>query len=81
MKLVKWSLPVIISAILLGSTAFSVFAQTPEPVTLEVDRRTLGINEVLILTITIDATNGNPVQPLLPPFESFEVNEDLYPDN
>ena len=48
-------------------------AQGPDVIRAEVDRTSLSTDETLVLTITIDAANGRPTQPALPPLAGFAI--------
>ena len=48
-------------------------AQGPEIIQAEVDRTNLSTDESLVLTITINAANGRPSQPVLPPMAGLQI--------
>ncbi len=58
---------------LVGLLALPITAQTPAPIHAQVDRTSLSTDDVLMLSVTIDATNGTFPQFTLPPLEGFMV--------
>ncbi len=48
-------------------------AQGPDIIQAEVDRTNLSTDESLVLTISINAANGRPSQPVLPPMAGLQI--------
>lgn len=63
----------LIIALLFGTAAIPAFAQSQDILKAEVDRTSLSTDEVLVLTVSVDASYGNPSQPQLPPMVEFEL--------
>ncbi len=63
----------LIITLLFGTTAIPVFAQSQDIVKAEVDRTNLSTDEVLVLTVTVDTSYGNPSRPQLPALDEFEL--------
>jgi hypothetical protein len=62
-----------ITIIFLGVFVWPVYAQTPDVIHAEVDRTNLSTDELLVLTVTIDATTGDSTSPNIPPLDGFEI--------
>jgi hypothetical protein len=73
MKRVKPVFIGIIAILLLGVIVWPAYAQTPGVIHAEVDRTNLSTNELLVLTVTVDATKGASTSPNMPPLDGFEV--------
>ncbi|MCK4725612.1 MAG: BatD family protein, partial [Anaerolineales bacterium] len=62
-----------IAGILLAIVMIPGYAQIPGIITAEVDRNSISTDEAVLLTISIDASQGNPGPPTLPALEGFTV--------
>ena len=50
-----------------------VWAQAPDVITAQVDRRALSTDETLTLSITVNANAANSAAPQLPPLDGFQI--------
>jgi len=73
MKSVKLIYGLGIAVVLLAIIMVPTYAQVPGRITAEVDRNSINTDEVVMLTINIDTSQGNPSQPILPALEGFTV--------
>lgn len=64
---------VIISIVLLGAFATPASAQTNDIITAEVDRTAITTDDILLLTVSVDAAAGNASDPALPALDGFNV--------
>ncbi len=67
------TLVIITSFLLLGTFAMPAFAQSADTVTAQVDRTNLSTDEVMRLTISVNATGGTASRPTLPALDGFNV--------
>jgi len=73
MKIMKLIFSLGIAGALLAIIMVPAYAQIPGIITAEVDRNSISTDGAVLLTITIDASQGNPGQPTLPALEGFTV--------
>jgi hypothetical protein len=73
MKILRTLLSVTIITIVLGLVVVPAYAQSPTPLTAEVDRTSLSTDEILKLTVKVDATKGSISPPQLPLLDGFDV--------
>ncbi len=64
---------ILLSALLIAAIVTPVSAQSPSMIWAEVDRTNLSTDETLLLTVTVDASEGDPSRLDLPDLEGFEV--------
>ena len=68
----KRTLSLILALLALAIVPAALRAQSVNPITATVDRNTLTTDDVLTLSVAIDANNGTP-QPLMPPLDGFNI--------
>ncbi len=73
MKPMKLFFSLGLAGVLLALIMGGAYAQIPEIITAVVDRNSMSTDETVLLTIKIDASEGNPSQPTLPELEGFAV--------
>lgn len=73
MRIMKLIYSLGIAGVLLAIIMVPAYAQNPGIITAEVDRNSITTDETVLLTIKIDASQGNPGQPTLPALEGFIV--------
>ena len=71
MNRLKPILITILAALLLGVIVWPASAQTPSLIHAEVDRTSLSTDEVLVLTVRIDASSGLTASPVMPALDGF----------
>lgn len=72
----KYRRTIIISSLLWATLCLNfglIQAQSPSPVTAQVDRTTLAANETFILTVEVNTSGSNAEQPAIPAMSDFQV--------
>ncbi len=73
MKMQKLIAAMLLGGLLLGIHALPAFAQATGVISAQVDRTSLNSDESLLLTVTIDASDGQPSLLVLPDLDGFSV--------
>lgn len=73
MRKVKYLIIAVFAVLLMGIAVAPIHAQSQDLVTATVDRTNITTDDLLTLTVAVEAAAGDPSQPVLPPLEGFNV--------